>query len=117
MLSVKGPFGFALVKRVRFNLINGRNDAVVQHQIHYTVGVEVGNTDGADFTRLYCRLHCPPRAMHIAIRLVDQIQIQIIQAEFLQRSVDGFGGGGLTGILHPQLGGDEHIITRHTAFI
>ena len=48
--------------------------------------------------------------------LVDQIQIQIIQSQLFQRSIDGFLCTLIACVLHPELCGDEQLFPRHTAF-
>ena len=57
-------------------------------QVHHAVGVEVAHADGRDPALPVQLLHRPPRAVHVAVGLVDQVQVQVVQAEPLQRAVE-----------------------------
>lgn len=63
-------------------------------------------------------LHRVPRAINIAIGLVDQIEIQILQLQALQRPFKRLLRAVVPGILNPELSGDEQIGFCHhtTAF-
>jgi hypothetical protein len=62
-------------------------------------------------------LHGAPRAMDIPERLVNQVQIQIVQLQPLQRLIDGLLCSIETGVLHPELGRNEELITRNAAIL
>jgi len=53
--------------------------------------------------------------VHVAEGLVDQVQVEIVQAEPRQRRVDGFLRARVAGVLDPQLGGHEQVAARHAA--
>jgi len=42
---------------------------------------------------------------------VNEIQIEVVEAEALQRRLEGARGVPLAGIQDPQLGGDEQLLT------
>ena len=44
---------------------------------------------------------------------MDQIQVKVVQLQQTQRFVDGFLCAFKARVLHPQLGGDKQIFTRH----
>ncbi|MNC72162.1 hypothetical protein D3C75_1231800 [compost metagenome] len=53
--------------------------------------------------------------MNIPERLMNQIQIQIIQLQAFQRSGKSSMGALITGILNPELRRDEQFFSRHAA--
>jgi hypothetical protein len=46
---------------------------------------------------------------------VDQVQVEVVQADALQRRVEGPCGVLLAGVLKPQLGGDEQLLAGNAA--
>ncbi len=77
-----------LVERVGFDLVDRRGDVVVDDQVHHAVGVEVADADGADPALPVERLHVPPGAVDVAVRLVDQVEVQVVQSQPLQRPLE-----------------------------
>lgn len=69
-----------LVPYVGFNLIDSRRDGIHVGQVCQPFVPETGNADGPDTAFLIEPFHGPPGPIVIAIGLVDQIEIQIIQA-------------------------------------
>src|SRR3954447_3157934 len=59
-------------------------------------------------------LHCAPLAVVVTQRLVDQVQVDVVQPEPLQRGVEG-APGVLARCLDPQLGGDKELFARDAA--
>jgi hypothetical protein len=59
-------------------------------------------------------LHGPPLAVVVPERLVDQVQIEVVEAEPAQRIVEGALGVILDasdrGVLDPEFGGDEEVL-------
>ena len=55
-------------------------------------------------------LHRPPEAVVVAERLVDQVEVDVIEAEPLEGPLEGGPRVGLAGVLDPQLGGDEQLV-------
>jgi len=71
--------------------------------------------DGADPALLEQALHGSPGAVVIVERLVDEVEVDVIEAEAVQRSLEGSLGGVVAGVLHPQLGGDEQVVAGDAA--
>jgi hypothetical protein len=46
---------------------------------------------------------------------VDQVQVEVVEAEPLQRLLEGSPGAVLAAVLDPQLGGDEQLVPRDAA--
>lgn len=84
-------------------------------EIDQAVRVEVRHADRPYPTLLVEVLHGAPRAVNVAVRLVDQVQVEVVEAEPPQRGVEGVTGGFLTGVLHPQFGRDEQFVSRDAA--
>jgi hypothetical protein len=60
-------------------------------------------------------LHGPPGAVVVTERLMDKVQIQVVQAKSLQRPVDSALGTVVARVLQPQLGGDEQVVASEAA--
>jgi hypothetical protein len=58
------------------------------------------------------RLDRPPRAVVVTEGLVDEIQVQVVEAEALQRRLERAPGAGFAGVLDPELGRDEKLLAR-----
>jgi hypothetical protein len=58
---------------------------VEHHDVHQAVRVEVADTDGAQLAGLVGPFHGAPGTMHVAVRLVDQVQVQVVQLQAAQR--------------------------------
>jgi hypothetical protein len=72
-------------------------------------------TDRLDEALVVQVLHGAPLAVDITEGLVDQVQVEVVQAELAQRGVEGALGVILAGVLDPQLGGDEQVLARDAA--
>ena len=104
-----------LIERMGFDLVHRRHHFVMHDQVHQPVGLEVADPDGAYPAFPVQLFHGPPRAIHVPKGLVDQVQIQILQLQPLQRSFKRLLGAFVSGILNPELGGDEQLFSWHTA--
>jgi len=51
----------------------------------------------------------------VAVGLVDQVEVQVIELQTPKRGVDGVPRALEAGVLHPKLGRDEELIARHPA--
>jgi hypothetical protein len=68
--------GLALLKkRIHFDLVDGWDHVVVKHKVHDPVRSEVGHADGSDLTLAVQFFHCAPLAIHVAERLMNEIQV------------------------------------------
>jgi hypothetical protein len=107
----------ALVERVRLDLVDRRDDLVVVDEVDQPVGEEVRHADGLREPFAVELLHRAPLAVVVAVRLVDEVEVHVIEAQPLQRRVDRALGVLLAGILDPQLGGDEQLLARDAALL
>jgi hypothetical protein len=98
---------------VALDLVDGGCDLVVFDQVDEPVAIEVCDTDRADQTFALQVLHRAPRAVVVAERLVDQIQVDVVEAEPLQRSLEAAPCLHLAGVLCPELGRDEQLLARN----
>jgi hypothetical protein len=79
------------------------------------VRIAVADTDGTDFPFLVCFLHCTVCTAVIAKRLVDQIQIQIIQSQIVKGSLDRLLCSFIAVVLYPELCCDEQFFSCYAA--
>lgn len=70
-----------LIEWMGLDLIDRGHEFVVDDQVHQPVRLEVADADGSDPAFPVQFLHRPPGAIDIAVGLVDQIQIQVIQLQ------------------------------------
>lgn len=98
-----------------FDLIDRRRDLVVQNQVLKAVGVEVRHTDGADAALAVKLLHGAPRTVDVAVRLVDQIEVQIVQPQLRHRLLERLSGRLITRVADPQFRGDEQLFAGNAA--
>ena len=68
-----------LVEGVNFNLVYRRGNVVEGDKIGQSVRMEVADANGANFACLLQFFHSTPCPMDIAIRLVNQIQVDVIK--------------------------------------
>jgi hypothetical protein len=109
------PVGLALEERVRLDLVDGRRDVVVLDEVDEPVGVEVGDADGLDQAVAVEVLHSPPGAVVVADGLVDEVQVEVVQAKALQGLLEFALGGVFTRVLDPHFGGDEELVAGDAA--
>ena len=98
-----------------FDLVDRGGDLVVVDQVDQPVGVEVGDPDRLDQPLLVQVLHGPPGAVVVPEGLVDQVQVEVVEAESGQRLLEGSLGAVLAAVLDPQLGGDKQLVPRDAA--
>ena len=99
ILQEKG--GVLLEEWVDLDLIHHRLDLLVHAQIHQPLWRKVAHPDGPDDSLLIQALHSPPCAIVVTKRLMDQIEIDVIQAQLLQRAVKGFECAIVACVLNP----------------
>ena len=92
---------------VYLDLVHRGRDLVVQHEVHDAVGIEVADADRADFPCPVQFLHGPPGAVNVAIGLVDQVEVEIVELKLVQRTLERCLSAIVTRVLNPQLGRDE----------
>jgi hypothetical protein len=104
-----------LVEWVRFDLVDRGYRLVVDDQVHEAIGVEVADADRADAAFAMQLLHRAPRSVHVAVRLVDEKQIEDIEPEALHRAIEGLLRLLVARVFDPQLRRDEDLIARDAA--
>jgi hypothetical protein len=104
---------------VGLDLVDRQGDLVVVDEVDEPVGVEVRDADRPDPPLLVELLHRAPLAVVVAERLVDQVQIEVVEPESAQRVVERALGVVLDaagrGVLDPELGGDPELLTCDAA--
>jgi hypothetical protein len=68
-------------KGVALDLIDSRLDLVVVDQVDQPVGVEVRDADRANQSLVVQVLHRAPGAVVVAKGLVDQVEVEVVDAE------------------------------------
>ena len=101
-----------LIERVQLNLVDHRSDTLIQTKIDQPVRGKVADPDGAHRPLLVQPLHGAPRAVVVAERLVNQIEVEVGKAQLFERTVKGFERAVISRVLHPQFGGDEQLTAR-----
>jgi len=92
-----------LVERMGLDLVDRGFYPRVDHKIHHAIIREVADADRANLPFPMQLLHRPPRAENIAVGLMDEVQIQVLEAQFLEGSPERFSGQFITDILNPGL--------------
>src|SRR4029450_9226974 len=105
----------ALEERVGLDLVDRRGDVVVVDQVDQPVGVEVGDRDRLDEPLLLQLLHGPPGAVVVPEGLVDQVQVEVVEAEPGQRLLEGSLGAVLAAVVDPQLGAGQRLVPSDAA--
>ena len=59
--------------------------------------------------------HGFPRAGHVAVGLMNQIQVHVVEAQLFQGRIDALAGGVVAVVLKPELAGDEYFVTGDAA--
>jgi hypothetical protein len=108
-------FGVALEEPVALDLVDRRRDLVVLDQVDEPVGIEVRDADCARDPLAVQLLHRAPRGVVVAERMVDQVEVEVVEAETLERGLEGATRGVLALILNPQLRRDEQLVAGDPA--
>ena len=87
-------------------------------EIDEPVGIEVRNADRTPRKSLTVQfLHRAPRAVVVAERLVDEVQVDVVEAETAEGGLEGTPRLLLALVLDPQLCRDEQLVSRNAARI
>lgn len=89
------------MERMRFILVDGRRGFIMKHKIHDSVGIEIADANSPNRSGKVQFLHGSPSPVNVSIRLVDEIEVKIIELQFVQRSLEGELGSFITGVLDP----------------
>ena len=93
---------------MRFDLVDGRRNLVIQHQVDQPVGVKIADAYSTDPFVPIKALHVPPGSVYVAVRLMDQIKIQVIMLQFSKGCLERRLGPAVAGVFQPQLCGNEY---------
>ena len=108
--------GLTLLKeRIHFNLVNRRDHLVVEHEVHDSVRLKIGDANRSDLACGVQVFHSPPLAIHVAKWLMNEIEIEIVQLQSLQGPLKGCQGVVIAVSLDPELGGDEQFFPGDSA--
>jgi hypothetical protein len=88
-----------LLEGVHLDLVDCGRNLVERHDIHQAVRMEVADADGAHFPGTVGVFHCAPGTMDVAERLVDQVEVQIVELQPMQRLLDGLLRALVAGVL------------------
>ena len=105
-----------LAEGMRLDLIHCRRRAVVQHQVHDPVGMEVTYADRPNAAGFVEFFHGPPGAVNVAVGLVNQVKVEVIELQPIERALEGEPGFVEAGVGQPQLGGDKNFFAGNAAF-
>lgn len=121
LLAVEVQQGSVLKIRVELNLVDGRRDfGRLQHHLEVLLPV-VAHADAARPATLLDGLHLRPldlQLLGLAIGkegLMDQVQVDVVQAQLLERGREGDLDGLAGGRDVRALGHDVELLTRHTS--
>ena len=101
---------------MQLHLVDCRDDLDGLAQVSQTVWIEVAHADRLQLAFLVGFLHRAVGTDIVAHRLMNQVEVEIGEAQIVQRGLDSLLGGLIAGVLHPQLGGDEQLLARHAGF-
>ena len=73
-----------LVEGVNFNLVHRRGHVVKGDKVGQSVWMEVADANGANFACLLQFFHGTPGSMDIAVRLMNQIKVNVIKLQPIQ---------------------------------
>ena len=79
------------------------------------IGVEVSCAYGADNALLVELLHGAPRAEDVAERLMDQVEVEIIELQAFERLGESPLRALVPGVLHPEFCRDEKFLAGYAA--
>src|SRR5699024_6915686 len=104
-----------LKERMKFNLVYCRLYFHSLTEVCKTCRIEVAYADGTELSFLISLLHRAVCSDVISHRLMDQVQIQIVQSKIVKRCLDRFLCFLIACILYPQFCGDEQLPAGNAA--
>ena len=106
---------YLLAEWVQFDLVYSGNYFMRQNQIGKPVRHKIADTDCPDFPGMVQFLHSTPAAVVIAVRHVDQIKVQILGPQILERFFKGAHRAVIPCVLYPNLGCKEQAFSGAAA--
>lgn len=100
---------------MRLDLIDGGEHLVMKDQVHQPVRLEIAHPDGPDGPFAVKLLHRPPRTVDVAERLMDQVEVEIIELQAFERLGESPLRALVPGILHPEFRRDEKFLAGYAA--
>lgn len=104
-----------MTEGIDLNLIDMGANGIVMRKINETIRCEIAHADGSKNLVLVEALHRAPGAVNVTHRLVNQIKVEVIETEQVERAVNGSARTFFACILHPKLGCDEKFSTIQPA--
>lgn len=101
------------VERVRLDLIHRGHHCGIRDEVHHAVRREIADADRLCTPFPVEVLHRPPRAVHVSDRLVDQIEVDVVDLETPQRTLERLDGAFAPGVADPDLGSNEQFTSRN----
>ncbi|MBB5597156.1 hypothetical protein BKA12_000236 [Neomicrococcus lactis] len=84
VLTLEGMIRSTLEEQVSLDLVDGRENLIVVNKVHESVRIEVGNANSTSLPDLANFLRRSPLAVVVTVRLVNQIQIDVVHSQPLQ---------------------------------
>ena len=91
-----------LPPHVGLYLVYLRLHLVVQEQVLQSLVGKTRHADGTDAPRAVEPFHGPPRAIVVAVGLVDEVEVEVVQPQLLHRAVEGPQRSLVAVVLHPE---------------
>ena len=104
-----------LEEHIALHLIDGGGHVLEGDEVGQPVRVEAAHPDGPDLSLPAQLGHGPPGPVVVAQGLVDQVQIQVVQAQPVHGGLEPPLGPLTACIGDPQLGGDEQLLPGEAA--
>ena len=114
-LAHRGELVCALEEGVHLDLVDRRGHAAADGKIGQALGSEVAYADRTHQPRLLQFAHGPPASPIVAKRLMDKVEVQIIEIQLGKGRLERLHGLRIASVLHPNLAGDENAFPGHVA--
>ena len=104
-----------LAEGIDLDLIYHRTDLCMEREVHEAVGREVADANGLHEAVGEHFLEPPPGAVDVAHGLMDEVEVEVVEAEKFERALHRPFGAGFACILNPELARHEKILSRDAA--
>ena len=108
--------GCLLYEGVALQLVHHRLYIHIVGEVEETARLEVAHSYGAHLAVVIGFLHRPPRAEHVAVRLMDEQQVDVIRLQLAQALVDALGCLFLSVVRNPHLCHEEKLLAFQATF-
>lgn len=110
-----GAFVLPLEEGIALHQIDRWFDFVPKHEVRQLVRGEVIHADGTDFPGGIEFFQCAPGSVVVVVRLMHEVQIQIVKSKVFHRTPEALFCTLVAGICDPQFRGDEQLLSWNTA--